>query len=223
MVPWVMSVRSVRSARLVLPLVLPATLGLVYGRMKRAVGKRSLSCAPTRHDVSVRRRLIVWLVTLPLAIAHKRDRKTPHRSWLQGEAYLSFRDGRVYRNNRSPATYLNDDRYGKVALPAQADPKAAPVWEEIGQRETYDWHDHRIHWMSPTLPPRVEAVKDEPQHVVDWTVPGTLDGQPLRISGSLDYEPPPSGNPRVLVIIGVFLLFAGGSVIWLRHRREAQL
>ena len=44
----------------------------------------------------------------------------------QGEPYLAFRDGRVYRNTHSPATYLNDDRYGQVALPDQADPKARP-------------------------------------------------------------------------------------------------
>jgi len=92
----------------------------------------------------------------------------------QGEPYLSFRDGRVYRNSRSPATYLNDDRFAKVALPAQADPQAPPTWEEVGQRETYDWHDHRIHWMSRTLPPKIERAKDEAQHVFDWTIPGIV-------------------------------------------------
>jgi hypothetical protein len=35
----------------------------------------------------------------------------------QHEPYLAFRDGRVYRNTHSPATYLNDDRFGRVALP----------------------------------------------------------------------------------------------------------
>jgi hypothetical protein len=138
----------------------------------------------------------------------------------EGEPYLAFRDGRVYRNIRSPATYLNDDRFGKVGLPAQADLKAAPAWVELAPREEYDWHDHRIHWMSKILPPKVDAAKDEPHHVFDWTVPGTLDGRPLRISGSLDYEPPPSGNPRILVILGAVISLLGGAAIILRLLRE---
>ncbi len=44
----------------------------------------------------------------------------------EGEPYLAFRDGRVLRNSRSPATYLNDDRFGAVEVPAEADPKAPP-------------------------------------------------------------------------------------------------
>jgi hypothetical protein len=138
----------------------------------------------------------------------------------EGEPYLDFRDGHVFRNTLSPATYLNDDRRGKVAIPARADPKAAPAWAEIGQGLAYDWHDHRIHWMSRTLPPRIEAAKDQPHHVFDWTVPATFDGQPLRISGSLDYRPPTTGSPRVLIILGAAVVLAGGVAILLRLRRE---
>ena len=139
----------------------------------------------------------------------------------RGEPYLAFRDGHVYRNTRSPATYLNDDRFGQVSLPAEADAKAAPAWQEVGQRETYDWHDHRIHWMSTTLPPKIEAAKDKPQHVFDWTVPVTLNGKPLRISGSLDYTPPPSGRPTTLLIIVLILVVvAGVAAVALRLLRE---
>jgi hypothetical protein len=35
-----------------------------------------------------------------------------------GEPYLRFTADAVYRNERSPATYLNEDRYGGVELPA---------------------------------------------------------------------------------------------------------
>ena len=75
----------------------------------------------------------------------------------EGEPYLAFHDGRVYRNAHSPATYLNDDRFGNVALPKQANAKAPPEWQEVSPREEFDWHDHRIHWMSTTLPPRYKA------------------------------------------------------------------
>lgn len=139
----------------------------------------------------------------------------------EGEPYLAFRDGHVYRNTRSPATYLNDDRYGSVELPAQADPKAAPQWEEVSSREQYDWHDHRIHWMSRTLPPKVQAAKDKPHHVFDWTVPARLDGRPLVIAGTLDYEPPPGQKfPKILVVPLALLAIGGVAAIWLRRRRQ---
>jgi hypothetical protein len=137
----------------------------------------------------------------------------------QGEPYLAFRDGRVYRNTRSPATYLNDDRFGRVALPAQADPKAAPDWQQVSPREEYEWHDHRIHWMSRTLPPKVRAAKDKRQHVFDWTVPAQLGGKPLTIVGSLDYEPPPDKLPKPLIAILGALIVIGGAAVWLRRRR----
>ncbi len=116
--------------------------------------------------------------------------------------------------------YLNDDRFGQVSLPAQADAKAVPAWQEIGQRETYDWHDHRIHWMSKTLPPKVGAAKDEPHHVFDWTVPATLDGKPLRISGSLDYTPPANGKPTPLIAVLILIVVVGIATVVLRIFRE---
>ena len=138
----------------------------------------------------------------------------------EGEPYLAFRGGHVYRNTHSPATYLNDDRFGQVSLPVQADAKAEAAWQEVGQRETYDWHDHRIHWMSKTLPPKVEAAKDEPRHVFYWTIPATLDGKSLRISGSLDYTPPPSGRPTPLIAVLVLIVVVGIAAVVLRLLRE---
>ena len=140
----------------------------------------------------------------------------------QGEPYLAFRDGRVYRNTHSPATYLNDDRFGQVALPPQADAKAPPDWTQVSPREDYDWHDHRIHWMSRKLPPKIQAAKDKPHHVFDWTVPATYDGKRMTIAGSLDYQPPPSKIPRALIVILVALIVLGGAAVWLRRRRDRQ-
>ena len=119
------------------------------------------------------------------------------------EPYLTFRDGQVYRNARSPATYLNADRFADVDLPAEADPSAPPRWEVVAEREAYDWHDHRIHWMAKEPPPRIAAKPDEAQHVYDWEIPATLGGEELAIEGSLDYAPPPSGNP-----VGLMIAFA---------------
>jgi hypothetical protein len=138
----------------------------------------------------------------------------------QGEPYLAFRNGRVYRNTHSPATYLNDDRFGQVKLPKEASPTAQPAWEQVSPREEYDWHDHRIHWMSRTLPPKVQAASDKPQHIFNWTVPGRVGGTPLRIAGSLDYQPPPGGSfPKVLIIPLVLVVVGGIAAVWLRTRR----
>jgi hypothetical protein len=137
----------------------------------------------------------------------------------EGEPYLAFRDGRVLRNMRSPATYLNDDRFGAVEVPEKANPKAPPEWEEVAQKEEYEWHDHRIHWMSRILPPKVAAAKGEPHHVFDWKVPGTLDGKRFAIAGTLDYEPPPGGNPTLLVGAAAVVLLGGAGVVVLRRRR----
>jgi hypothetical protein len=138
----------------------------------------------------------------------------------EGEPYLEFRDGRVYRNVRSPATYLNDDRFGEDALAKEADPKAQPRWQQVSEHERYEWHDHRIHWMSKSLPPKVRAAEDQPHHVFDWKVPATLDGEAIVITGSLDYDPPPEGRPTALIGALVVISAAGVAAVLLRRRRE---
>lgn len=62
-----------------------------------------------------------------------------------GEPYLRFTADAVYRNDRSPATYLNEERYGDVEPPAQANAEAEPEWKQVADSSYYEWHDHRIH------------------------------------------------------------------------------
>jgi hypothetical protein len=138
-----------------------------------------------------------------------------------GEPYLRFTPDAVFRNANSPATHLNEDRYGEVALPASADPKAEPRWERVARQPIYEWHDHRIHWMSPIDPPQVRAAPDEAQLVFRWEVPGTADGEPLRIAGRLDYAPVDSGGPPwvyLALAIGAVALAGGSFALVRRHR-----
>lgn len=140
----------------------------------------------------------------------------------EGEPYLRFgAEGGVFRNANSPATYLNEDRYGAVEVPASATKAARPRWERVARGRSYDWHDHRIHWMSTIDPPKVREARDKPHHVFDWNVPGSVGAQPLAIRGSLDYQPPPksSFNP-ILVAPLVALALAGGLFWWARRRRS---
>jgi hypothetical protein len=142
----------------------------------------------------------------------------------EGEPYLRFAPDGVFENVRSPAAYLNDDRYGKVELPDSADPDAPPEWERVAPGgRAFDWHDHRIHWMAETYPPVVARDPSMPHHVFDWKVPGTTDGAPLTVAGSLDYEPPPDESfPRILLVPLVLLIVLGVLLVVLRHRRASR-
>jgi hypothetical protein len=140
-----------------------------------------------------------------------------------GEPYLRFADGAVFRNRHSPATYLNEERYGGVPVPTEASAKAEPDWERVADESAYEWHDHRIHWMSRTDPPKVRRAPDRAQRLFTWLVPGRIGGEPLSIRGRLDYSPPPDGGPQPwhYASIAVLLLGAGGLVGWRRLRRAA--
>jgi hypothetical protein len=143
----------------------------------------------------------------------------------QGEPYLRWQGGVVYVNERSPATYLNEDRYGVVPLPAEADPKAAPRWKRVAAGQTYAWHDHRIHWMSKQVPQVVQKDPHSAQHIFDWTVPMRVNGDPVSIRGSLDYAPPAGvdgGGSGLLLRGGIatlLMLLAGGILLVLTRRR----
>ena len=53
------------------------------------------------------------------------------------EPYLRIGPDGVWRNARSPATYINLDRYGRTTLPPEADPRAEPDWQQVSTRPHY--------------------------------------------------------------------------------------
>ncbi|MGY1693647.1 MULTISPECIES: hypothetical protein [unclassified Geodermatophilus] len=109
------------------------------------------------------------------------------------EPYLRIGPDGVWRNAASPATYINLDRYGRVTLPAAADPQGDPEWVQVSTEPQYTWHDHRTHWMSEgQLPPAVAADPSHPHTVFDWTVPMRHGDTAVTVRGELTWEPPPS-------------------------------
>lgn len=124
-----------------------------------------------------------------------------------GEPYIRIAaDGTVEVNQRSPARWLNDARYGsaEVDVPPQADADAPPAWEPAARSGTYAWHDHRIHFMSPQLPSQVDPDLREVQRVWEWEVPIEIDGQDAVIAGTLDWVPgPPPVTPVALVVVSL--------------------
>jgi hypothetical protein len=135
----------------------------------------------------------------------------------QDEPYLRFLpDGTVERNVLSPATYLNDDRRGDVALPARVDAGAEPEWEALTTGGTYAWHDHRTHWMAEASPP-VPRGERVPGAYDPWRVPLTVDGERVEITGTLTYAAPSSPIPwfalAAAVAVGLGLLGRGAPLL----------
>jgi len=139
----------------------------------------------------------------------------------QSEPYARvLANGTAERNIRSPATYLNESFYADVKVPAIADPHAPPRWQVVDRTGFFEWHDHRIHWPVPTLPPQVKD-KSRRTLIFDWQVPievGTTKGA---ILGQLWWTPESSSTPLAAIIVGA-LIVAGGLlfVLYVRRRRS---
>jgi hypothetical protein len=138
----------------------------------------------------------------------------------QGEPYARvLADGTAEQNVRSPATYLNTSFYGNVTVPPIADPSAPPSWTVIDRTGQFEWHDHRIHWNSPLLPPQV---KDRTKRtlIFDWTVPIAVGSRPGALQGQLFWLPQSSSAPVAAIVIGVLIVLAGLLLVWFVRRRR---
>jgi hypothetical protein len=130
------------------------------------------------------------------------------------EPYLRIGPDGVWRNARSPATYINLDRFGQVDLPADADAAAAPRWVRISTEPQYVWHDHRTHWMSEgQLPPQVAADPTTSHLVFEWTVPLRHGDTAVEVAGELTWSPPPSPWLVWPAIAALVLLGAGAGLL----------
>ncbi len=128
------------------------------------------------------------------------------------EPYLRIGDGgRVLVNVNSPAHYLNDERLGRVPLPDHADEEAEPSWKRLADGRSWAWHDHRVHWMMEREPPVVREAGGEAVRVMDWEVPLLVDGEPVVVRGTLDWEPdvvPVMPLAAALLVAGAVALLA---------------
>ncbi|HEY6729520.1 MAG TPA: LPXTG cell wall anchor domain-containing protein [Solirubrobacterales bacterium] len=141
----------------------------------------------------------------------------------EGEPFARIlRDGTVQKNQRSPSTYLNVDRYAEVPVPKSADPEAPPVWETVDKSGTLRWHDHRMHYMAKGTPPQV---KDEGKQtkVFDYEIPLRIDGQQGAVAGTLFWVGPADTSKAPFLIAGLaIVLLGGGAVLLARRRRRSE-
>jgi hypothetical protein len=139
----------------------------------------------------------------------------------EGEPYARvLANGTVEQNVRSPATYLNTNFYAQVAVPPIASASAPPRWQVIDRTGQFEWHDHRIHWMSP-IPP--EKVKNTSRRtlIFDWHVPIAVGSTKGVIDGQLFWMPESSKAPLAAIVLGVLIGLAGlAFVLFVRRRRR---
>jgi hypothetical protein len=134
----------------------------------------------------------------------------------RGEPYLRFDpDGSIWENQRSPATYLNEERYGNE-FPPEADPDAEPEWERIGGGGSYAWHDHRAHWMQPQPPAGGPG-----DRILEGVIPLFVDGSEVDVTVVSTWQEPASRIPvyaaivtAVALVAGAFLLLRRGIGTW---------
>ncbi|MEA2284047.1 MAG: hypothetical protein QOJ21_90 [Solirubrobacteraceae bacterium] len=141
-----------------------------------------------------------------------------------GEPYARILgDGTVQVNRRSPAYYLNDDRFGNVKVPAAARAGAAPQWQLVDRAGRFEWHDHRIHWMSK-VPPKQVTDTSKRTKVFDWRVPLQVGSARGAVAGTLFWQPKPGGGPPVAAFagLGAIALLGLGAVLVVRRRRAGE-
>lgn len=139
----------------------------------------------------------------------------------EGEPYgRVLPDGTVQVNVRSPAYYLNQDRFGTTKVPPSANAKAAPQWKYQDKTGRFIWHDHRMHWMAHTVP---NQVKDQHKKtkIFNYSIPLSVNGKEEKITGTLFWRGTPKGAPAGAIVALVALVIASlAFVVIVRRRRR---
>lgn len=112
-------------------------------------------------------------------------------------------DGRVFLNIRSPAYYLNRDRYARTPVDPSADPAARPEWVETNDNGELIWYDRRSHYIGAGTPQDLSD-PDKRQLIRRYGIPLRIGGRPATINGRLYWN----GRSRFPTGIVVGLLVA---------------
>jgi hypothetical protein len=155
-------------------------------------------------------------------LLRNRTGKTVTIYGYEGEPYARvLANGTAEQNVRAPATYLNTNFYANVTVPPSASSRASPQWEVVDRTGQFEWHDHRIHWMSPVPP---ASVKDKGRRtlIFDWKVPIAVGTSKGAIDGQLFWTPDDSKAPLALIILGVVIVIAGLVLVAVVRRRRAR-
>ncbi|HEV2974470.1 MAG TPA: hypothetical protein VGX69_05680 [Solirubrobacteraceae bacterium] len=148
--------------------------------------------------------------------------KTVEIRGYEGEQYARVQpSGSVEVNTHSPAYYLNQSFYGNVTVPSFATPSATPRWQVVDRTGQFEWHDHRIHWMSPVLPPQVKD-RGKRTLIFDWRVPIAVGSQSGNVAGTLYWTPNASSASVAVIVIGALIVVLGIALSVVVRRRRAR-
>ncbi len=138
-----------------------------------------------------------------------------------GEPYARvLANGTAEQNARSPATYLNTNFYADVTVPPSASASAPPRWVVVDRTGQFEWHDHRIHWMSPVLPPEVRD-RGRRTLIFDWQVPLEVGARKVIVAGQLFWAPESSKAPTAVIVLGALIALLGlVFALFVRRRRS---
>ena len=129
-------------------------------------------------------------------------------------------DGTVQVNQNSEATYLNEDRYAGVKVPAGVTNDGPPRWKLVDKTGRFEWHDHRIHYMAKGTPPQVKD-KGVKTKVFNWAVPVKIGDKSGAIRGELFWVPKDDSGPPIGAIVGLAgIVLVGGALVLLTRRRR---
>ena len=138
-----------------------------------------------------------------------------------GEPYARvLADGTVEVNQKSPALYLNEDRFGTTPVPPSADFRAAPQWKVQDKAGRFVWHDHRMHYMAHGVPPQVKD-KAKKTKITDYTIPLEIGAKHTSLHGTLFWNGTGGGFPvAATASLAVLVLLAVLTVVLVRRRRR---
>lgn len=140
----------------------------------------------------------------------------------EGEPYARvLANGIAEQNVRAPATYLNTNFYAQATVPSSASSSASPKWEVVDRTGQFEWHDHRIHWMSPVPPAKVKN-KSTRTLIFSWSVPIAVGATKGAIEGQLFWTPENSKAPLAAIIVGALIVVGGLLFVLFVRRRRAR-
>jgi hypothetical protein len=191
--------------------------------------------AALAHQGNPHYRSVVHQVTpatpgLALSVLNYDDRLSLHNTSgkpvtvldYKGKPYVrSLANEVVEVNTNSEAYYLNDDRYAQVSVPKGLG--ATPAWKVVDRNGRYDWHDHRIHWMSQSAPRQLKD-KSKRTKIDDWSVPIQVGARKGAVTGTLTWVPLPSAPlplGAIFAFAALLIVLALGVFAVRRHRAAA--
>ena len=111
------------------------------------------------------------------------------------EPFLQIGPDGVLANLRSP-TYYTSGTTAIAKVPAMADASAPPKWKKVSPHPVWAWLERRAAVPSEVF--QGVQLGTERRTVLEWTSDYTLGGEPLPVTGRVDWIPPQSSGVDLL-------------------------